>query len=464
MNKKAKISITIIGIVVLLFGTIQLGINAADNVAPTVQFYETPGEIVKGKKANAYIADDSGIVCIKYCWDYERNRQDPTIIQKDPAETVVVQSFDVPEENGLHVLWIKAMDKFENETGWLKMPFYVVDALSQTADTECPQLDLTHLEDFPLSNSEIELGREITIRAIDNQTGIFYIGYKWTKEMPSETQADSISNYTLKYETDTIVTNAPTEIGTWYLTIFMADATQNQSSRIYYRYNVIDNINPVLTLNGAAEMDVNLGETFTDPGATFSDNYDAEKIIYSTDIVDTSRVGKYVLNYRTEDSSGNESNSVTRIVTVVGTEDTVELTLPTKKIYKFGEELDLTGAQVKEITKRGEETIVPVTADMFEGFTTQVVGLNSTFFIYNDEKIIYTYEVQDYMKSVKLTLPTKLVYEYKEELDLTGGFVQKVMASGIEMTKEAMDISMVSGFNSQAVGQVTLTVEYLGKR
>lgn len=57
------------------------------------------------------------------------------------------------------------------------------------------------------------------------------------------------------------------------------------------------------------------------------------------------------MTYKTTDSSGNESNTVTRNVTVVGTEDTYELTLPTKKTYKIKEGLDLTGAQIKEISK-----------------------------------------------------------------------------------------------------------------
>ena len=54
MNKKLKISITIIGIVALLFGGIQIGTNAADNVAPAISFYEM-GEIVKGNKVGVYL-------------------------------------------------------------------------------------------------------------------------------------------------------------------------------------------------------------------------------------------------------------------------------------------------------------------------------------------------------------------------------------------------------------------------
>ena len=435
----------------------QFTVKATDTVAPTVAFYQYPGEIVKGSTVSILVKDETGIADIEYAWDLATTNVQTEIKQKDPLETSVkLTDIEVPTTDGLHVLWVRAMDADENISDWYKRPYYVVDQLSSTTDTTCPQADLTDREAFPLSESTLEVGRQITIKAVDDQTGIFYTAYRWSQE---PNNAGAISEYTIEYETDTAITNVPMKIGTWYLYILMEDGSRNQSSVHYATYYAVDNTNPTLTLNGASEMDVALGSTFTDLGATFTDNYDEEKIVYSEDTVNINKVGKYVLNYKVTDSSGNESNCVTRTVTVVGTEDTIELTAPTKKIYKFGEELDLTGAQVKHISKRGEETIIPVTADMFEGFTTEEVGLKSIFFTYENEKVVYTYEVQDYMKGIKLTLPTKLVYEYKEELDLTGGFVQKVMASGIDMTKEEMKDSMVSGFSSQAAGKVTLTVE-----
>lgn len=68
--------------------------------------------------------------------------------------------------------------------------------------------------------------------------------------------------------------------GGWY---------KNQSSVISFEYNIIDNIKPTLTLNGDENIDVELGSTFKDLGATFNDNYDAQKIVYSTDIVDVNK-------------------------------------------------------------------------------------------------------------------------------------------------------------------------------
>ena len=462
MNKKTKkIIITIIGAIVLLLGMAQIYIYASDTIAPSILFYEKSGEVLKNSKIGVYISDESGVTNIKYSWDYATNQQEPTIIQKDPTETAIRIDLEVPTANGLHVLWIRAMDKYGNETTWIKQPYYVVDTLSGKTDTTRPQLDLTHTDDFPLSKSNVELERKITIRATDDMTGITYIAYRWTQD---NTSAGTSSDYTITYETDTVVTYAPNQIGKWYLQIFMADGTKNQSSVISFEYNIIDNIKPTLTLNGDENIDVELGSAFTDLGATFNDNYDAQKIVYSTDIVDVNKRGTYVLTYKTTDSSGNESNAVTRNVTVVGTEDTYELTLPTKKTYKIREGLDLTGAQIKEISKRGVETIIPVTEEMFSEFSTQTIGLQSAYFTYKDEKLVYTYKVEDYVTGLELTLPDKLIYEYKEQLDVTGGLVRKVMASGIEMPYEKMNMSMISGFTSDNVGKVKLTVSYLGKK
>ena len=462
MNKKTKkIIITIIGAIILLLGITQIYIYASDTIAPTILFYENSGEVLKNKKVGVYISDESGVANIKYSWDYATYQQEPTIIQKDPTETAIRIDLDVPTANGLHVLWIRAMDKNGNETEWVKQPYYVVDTLSGITDTTRPQLDLTHTDDFPLSKTNVELERKITIRATDDMTGITFIAYRWTQD---NTSTGTSSDYAITYETDTVVTYAPNQIGKWYLQIFMADGTKNQSSVISFEYNIIDNIKPTLTLNGDENIDVELGTTFTDLGATFNDNYDAQKIVYSTDTVDVNKRGTYVLTYKATDSSGNESNIVTRNVTVVGTEDTYELTLPTKKTYKIREGLDLTGAQIKEISKRGVETIIPVTEDMFSEFSTQTIGLHSAYFTYKDEKLVYTYKVEDYVTGLELTLPNKLTYEYKEQLDVTGGLVRKVMASGIEMPYEKMDISMISGFTSDTVGKVILTVNYLGKK
>jgi len=81
---------------------------------------------------------------------------------------------------------------------------------------------------------------------------------------------------------------------------------------------VKDTTAPVVTLNGAAAMQVTQGGTFTDPGATATDNVDGNLTskIVETGKVDTSTVGLYTLTYSATDAAGN-TGSVSRVVSVV---------------------------------------------------------------------------------------------------------------------------------------------------
>ena len=73
---------------------------------------------------------------------------------------------------------------------------------------------------------------------------------------------------------------------------------------------------PVITLNGNATMELAQGEDFTDPGATATDNEDAEPSLSVSGEVDTMTWGDYTLTYTATDDAGNES-TLTRTVSVV---------------------------------------------------------------------------------------------------------------------------------------------------
>ena len=65
-------------------------------------------------------------------------------------------------------------------------------------------------------------------------------------------------------------------------------------------------------------MTIEVGSTFTDPGATVIDNYDDDVEITTTGTVDSDTVGSYTITYTATDSSGNTSTA-TRVVNVVDT-------------------------------------------------------------------------------------------------------------------------------------------------
>jgi hypothetical protein len=76
---------------------------------------------------------------------------------------------------------------------------------------------------------------------------------------------------------------------------------------------------PVITLLGDNPMNLTVGDTFTDPGATAVDNVDGdltESIVVGGDTVDTSTAGTYVITYNVSDAAGNAAEEVTRTVNV----------------------------------------------------------------------------------------------------------------------------------------------------
>jgi alpha-tubulin suppressor-like RCC1 family protein len=81
--------------------------------------------------------------------------------------------------------------------------------------------------------------------------------------------------------------------------------------------HVLDASVPVITLIGANPLEIYKGATFSDPGATVTDNVDATKTIMGSGTVNTATVGNYTLNYNTTDASGNLAVQVTRTVNVV---------------------------------------------------------------------------------------------------------------------------------------------------
>ncbi|NDB95355.1 MAG: DUF5011 domain-containing protein [Verrucomicrobia bacterium] len=74
---------------------------------------------------------------------------------------------------------------------------------------------------------------------------------------------------------------------------------------------------PVITLIGADPLEIYKGATFTDPGATVTDNKDSTRTVTGSGTVDTSAVGIYTLTYTATDVAGNLALPVTRTVNVV---------------------------------------------------------------------------------------------------------------------------------------------------
>ncbi len=112
-------------------------------------------------------------------------------------------------------------------------------------------------------------------------------------------------------------------VGTYAITYSARDTAGNIASKIR-TVNVTatpDTTAPVITLNGSNLMDLTQGDTFTDPGATATDDMDGSITVSATGSVDTSTVGTYTITYIASDSAANTATK-TRTVNVIAEPDT----------------------------------------------------------------------------------------------------------------------------------------------
>ena len=89
---------------------------------------------------------------------------------------------------------------------------------------------------------------------------------------------------------------------------------------IVHSVNLNNGLNPLLSLTGSSNIDIEVGTTFIDSGATAYDNEDGDltsQIIVSG-VVDTTTLGVYSIIYSVTDSDGN-TTSLTRNVNVIDT-------------------------------------------------------------------------------------------------------------------------------------------------
>jgi hypothetical protein len=95
-----------------------------------------------------------------------------------------------------------------------------------------------------------------------------------------------------------------------------------------------DNTAPVISLSGSSSIEVEEGSTYTDPGATATDDTDGDitHLIQTSGLpIDTSSPGSATITYTVTDTAGNEANTsrtiiITELIEVITTVRTTDET------------------------------------------------------------------------------------------------------------------------------------------
>ena len=106
-------------------------------------------------------------------------------------------------------------------------------------------------------------------------------------------------------------------LGPYNVTYNVADSKGNNAVEVVRLVNIVDTTNPVVTLNGDAEVTLNVGDTYTELGATATDNsLESLTVDISGQTVDTNTIGDYIVTYTATDSTGN-SHQIERLVHII---------------------------------------------------------------------------------------------------------------------------------------------------
>lgn len=121
-----------------------------------------------------------------------------------------------------------------------------------------------------------------------------------------------------------------------------------------------DSESPVISLLGDSLIELKVGDSFIDPGATVKDNLNDNLGIQvkvdgkSTSIpgaVDTSVAGEHTITYNTTDGAGNKAEEKSRVVKVVGA-----VTEVAPEVAEEAEAVDTTTSEISETTETAEVT------------------------------------------------------------------------------------------------------------
>ncbi|WP_424000181.1 immunoglobulin-like domain-containing protein [Maribacter sp. IgM3_T14_3] len=163
-------------------------------------------------------------------------------------------------------------------------------------------------------------------------------------------------------------------VGTYTITYNTTDAAGNKAVEVTRTVNVIetDITAPVITLTGDNPQTVELGDGYTELGATTDDG--SAVVIDATDFTDA--VGTYTITYNTTDAAGNKAVEVTRTVNVIETDITapvITLTGDNPQTVELGDGYTELGAT----TDDGSAVVIDAT-DFTDAVGTYTITYNTT--------------------------------------------------------------------------------------
>lgn len=136
-----------------------------------------------------------------------------------------------------------------------------------------------------------------------------------------EQGATAIDNFDGDISANIIITGTvnSASAGTYFVNYNVNDAAGNSANTVTRTINVAaDTTAPIINLIGASTINLTVGDSYTEQGATATDNVDGNLTgsIVVTGTVNTAAAGIYSVNYNVSDNAGNAATEVVRTVNV----------------------------------------------------------------------------------------------------------------------------------------------------
>jgi hypothetical protein len=190
------------------------------------------------------------------------------------------------------------------------------------------------------STAPVFSGNAVWYSNVDNPDSLATI--KASLSATDETDGDLTSSITLVSDG---YTGNTTTVGNYILRYEVSDAAGN-TSYFNVEVRVVDIEDPIINLTGSSTYYVEYGSSYTEPGATVSDNYYTGLSPTITGTVDANTLGTYYIYYNVTDPSGNVADQVIRTVIVRDTTGpTIELIGAATVYVEYGSTYTELGAE-----------------------------------------------------------------------------------------------------------------------
>jgi Bacterial surface protein, Ig-like domain/HYR domain len=239
-------------------------------------------------------------------------------------QSIVIEDTTAP----ILTLTGQALIPLEAGSAYIDAGATVTDAVdsSVTIVTAGSYVDTNTVGDFTITynamdfsgNSATEALR--TIRISDTVAPTISVSNVSVYTMGVLTAVQLVQPVTSDVTSITVTNDAPANgypVGNTLVTWTATDAAGNQATASQTVTILADNQKPQITLNGQASVTVLYASTYTDAGASVSDDVDSNISLVTVNPVDTNAVGSYTLTYNATDYTGNVAVQVTRTVNVV---------------------------------------------------------------------------------------------------------------------------------------------------